>query len=240
MKYTKAQREIYKMLTENTGIHMCDSGGENDRHWQRNQNKTIDDFNNEPVQTFYLDEEGYVYRELSVFHYLSDLEIDEICEEFNKINTEADNWDSVLYGVSEEGENYLVEQGLVSYKFTPQGDTYSKPPKGEDREIIEPKVFNTYNGESDLLQTLQGYYLEGDEYVLIQVHGGADVRGGYTDARLFKLGGFQESINSYLRDWLDSDEALEELLHYRKHSDILDYNTDKPLSEKEIDKRIDR
>jgi len=35
MKDTK--KVIYKMLTENTGVHMCDSGGENGRHWQRNQ-----------------------------------------------------------------------------------------------------------------------------------------------------------------------------------------------------------
>ena len=32
---------IYKMLTENTGVHMCDSGGENGRHWQRNQKKNL-------------------------------------------------------------------------------------------------------------------------------------------------------------------------------------------------------
>ena len=35
---------IYKMLTENTGRAICDSGGENGRHWQRNKLRTIDDF----------------------------------------------------------------------------------------------------------------------------------------------------------------------------------------------------
>ena len=29
-----------KMLTENTGVAMCDSGGEDGRHWQRNQKIT--------------------------------------------------------------------------------------------------------------------------------------------------------------------------------------------------------
>lgn len=28
---------IYQMLIENTGIHMCDSGGKDGRNWQRNQ-----------------------------------------------------------------------------------------------------------------------------------------------------------------------------------------------------------
>ena len=29
--------------------------------------------------------------------------------------------------------------------------------------------------------------IDGGNYVLIQVHGGADVRGGYTDAKLFQI-----------------------------------------------------
>ncbi len=35
----KTETVIYKMLTENTGVHMCDSGGKNGRHWQKNQKK---------------------------------------------------------------------------------------------------------------------------------------------------------------------------------------------------------
>ena len=37
----KTQKAIYKMLTENTGVAMCDSGGDDGRHWQRNQKKII-------------------------------------------------------------------------------------------------------------------------------------------------------------------------------------------------------
>ena len=39
---------IYSMLTESTGTNMLDSGGDSDRHWQRNQDKSFEDFNNEP------------------------------------------------------------------------------------------------------------------------------------------------------------------------------------------------
>ena len=38
---------IYEMLTENTGIHMCDSGGKDGRNWQINQKKTLKDFQND-------------------------------------------------------------------------------------------------------------------------------------------------------------------------------------------------
>ena len=47
-QFTETQQEIYAMLTENTGAHMLDSGSAYGRHWQRNQSKTIQDFDNEP------------------------------------------------------------------------------------------------------------------------------------------------------------------------------------------------
>ena len=37
------QETIYNMLTEDTGVHMCDSGGANGRHYQKNQKKSITD-----------------------------------------------------------------------------------------------------------------------------------------------------------------------------------------------------
>jgi hypothetical protein len=50
-------------------------------------------------------------------------------------------------------------------------------------------VENTYNGEDLLSQVLQYLYFEvdGDAYVLLQIHGGCDVRGGYTDPRAFRV-----------------------------------------------------
>ena len=36
---TQTQQAIFEMLTENTGKHFLDSGGDNGRHWQRNQKK---------------------------------------------------------------------------------------------------------------------------------------------------------------------------------------------------------
>lgn len=51
----------------------------------------------------------------------------------------------------------------------------------------EPVTVNTYNHQSTLTQTLQYVYAEvdGEEVILLQIHGGADVRGGYTAPKAF-------------------------------------------------------
>jgi hypothetical protein len=205
---------INGMLVENTGIAMMDSGGDHNRAWQRNQGKTLADFEAEPQVTYNIDKdvctltkdgkyirygesenelliylqkyqpqsvnhamkyEGYkieckpldsscINYTISVFHYLNQLELDDICNEFNVMP--CSDWDSDIYGVSEIQKAWLLKQGFEI------GDS-----------------FNTYNDNSSLSQVLQGTYvtLNTDHYVLLQVHGGADVRGGYTDAKMFYL-----------------------------------------------------
>jgi hypothetical protein len=186
----KVKNLVYKMLTENTGTHMCDSGGSNGRSWQRNQSKTLKDFNDEPE--CYLDVERYhgrleVSPTISVFHYLSqNLELDALCDSFNR--KKVSDWKSdEFYGVSEAGEAWLLEH------FTAKEDSW-----------------NTYNWSANFSQTMQGRELKcnvtGDRYVLLQIHGGADVRGGYTDAKLFKLHKYcdyflNESCSFDVLDW---------------------------------------
>ena len=168
------KKTIYKMLTENTGTHFLDSGGASNRNWQRNQIKTIKDFQDEPEATLSFDVNGdYIYLEptVSVFHKLSKV-LDEckICKDFNAMK--VNNWDSPNYtGVSKEGESFLNSFGFL---------------KLEDNE-----TWNTYNWDNCFSQVVQGTNLIsecskfGEKYVLIQIHQGADVRGGYTDAKLF-------------------------------------------------------
>lgn len=205
----KIQKVILDMLMHNTGIAMMDSGGGEGRMWQRNAKRDIT--KDEPV-TVELPEAWYTltdskgafvrrdrtiedlapYRKdgdtvthekpvsdeieltVSLYHYLPEvLELDELCEEFNAMP--VDDWDGEAYGVSKAGEEWLKAHGLTI------GDAW-----------------NTYNGENYLSQVLQGanVYTEDTKsnfeyppYVLLQVHGGADVRGGYTDAKLFKMTG---------------------------------------------------
>ena len=70
MKETK--QAIYEMLTESTGEHFLDSGGYYGRHWETNQKKTIDDFDNEPDIIIEDVETDYPYRVMSLYHHLTD------------------------------------------------------------------------------------------------------------------------------------------------------------------------
>lgn len=192
MRFTETNKLVYSMLTENTGSHILDSGGAYGRHHERNAKKTIEDFENEPEETIIISSWG-VEREVSVYHFLGDLFIDDICRAFNKLNTNPDNWNAdndEVYGVSSQAWNSL--------------NTIA------DVEVT--RVWNTYNGDSDLSQTLQGANLiiNDEHYVLIQVHGGCDIRGGYTDAKLFWVND-EGMIHEYLQEYKDEDEIMEDL-----------------------------
>lgn len=185
---------VHEMLTESTGKHFLDSGGADNRGWQRNQKKTIEDFENEEEELYQLDTKyKEIQRTVSVFHYLTNnLEIDEICEEFNKIQEDSDNWDADadVYGVSREAFDHI--------------DSFF--------EVDIQRTFNTYNGDSDLSQILQGAYLRINEedYILIQIHNGADARGGYTDAKLFKME--EGMIHEYLQEFKYSSDIEEDIV----------------------------
>ena len=171
MKPSRIETLIYKMLTTNTGTHMCDSGGENGRAWQRNQKRTIDDFIREDEASveisIYQDKEAYANSHVSLFHYLvKSLSIDALCATFNR--KKVSDWNGYPYGVSAKGHEWLMKY------FTYEGESW-----------------NSYNWDCPLSQTVQGINLIHSEteekYVLLQIHNGADVRGGYTDAKLFKV-----------------------------------------------------
>jgi len=181
-KPTNVEQVVYDMLLENTGTHFLDSGAVYGRHWQRNQGKTFHDFIREPAVKFdvmvYKEVDGQWKRArventevieytISVFHYLTNgaLELDYLCEKFNARSVRDWGFEEA-YGVSKRSGEWLL---LVGAEFGVS--------------------FNTYNYQSALSQVLQGTYITiGDlHYVLLQIHGGCDVRGGYTDAKLFAL-----------------------------------------------------
>ena len=181
MTKTQTTEEVlYSMLVENTGRHMLDSGGAYGRNFERNGIKSLEDFKNEDEVTPEFDADGNLEdATISVFHFLrQNLDRDSVCEEFDKINTESDNYDSERFrGVSKEAENFLPE----------------------DVHCIFSE--NSYNRESSLSQVIQYSVIEMDDengfqtlYVLLQIHGGCDIRGGYTDARLFLLTGDEYSL----------------------------------------------
>jgi hypothetical protein len=159
---------IYAMLTENTGGSILDSGGAYGRNWERNQKKTVDDFKTEPVawlETKY----GIVTKSL-YWHLVEHLDIDEpLTAHFDKFADQN----------LEAGYYELMELWLDKLGVAESNDLY----KGR-------WSFNTYNFENWLPnQTIQGAFfdLNGTDYLIMQVHGGCDVRGGYTKPRVFCL-----------------------------------------------------
>jgi hypothetical protein len=154
---TVTQDIIAGMLVENTGTHMLDSGGAYGRSWQRNAGKTVHDFIAEPEATC----DGWGVT-LSVFHYLTKrLQYSPSMQARFNEHAELNADDGWLY---------------ISESFA---ETYE-----------ESCSWNTYNFDGDALsQVLQGvsFYYNGDAYAIIQIHGGADVRGGYTRPRVFRI-----------------------------------------------------
>jgi len=164
------------MLTENTGTHFLDSGGVYGRNWERNQGRDFDKEQEAALRfTTYRGKDGpevCVEVTLHVYHWLRER------LDFNpELDARFREWcdaDGGRYGQLPDMEEFVETQ------CPDAGGIY-----GEG----EPFTVNTYNGEDLLSQTLQYIFWtdEEGEHVLLQIHGGCDVRGGYTSARAFDL-----------------------------------------------------
>lgn len=168
MTHTKTEQVIFEMLTENTGSHMLDSGGDDGRMWQRNAKKSLEDFKSEPYATI---DPKYGDSSLSTFHYLRERLV------FS---------DGMNLMFEEFAKTYPEECGLnLSRLFLDELGVSEKDESIEDARW----EFNTYNFDLFYLdQILQGifFYLGSKEYLALQIHGGADVRGGYTAPKIFE------------------------------------------------------
>lgn len=162
-----------EMLTERTAHSIIDSGDHYGRAYQRNQ-KT--DFTKHAQAT--LVTRGYgIEVSVSFYHHMQAvLEEDVVCEAFNKLPCEA--WDGDYSGCSKQMSDFLDRIGA---------------------EVEDG--WNSYNWDNRFDQVVQGHRVEinQEEYTLLQIHGGCDVRSGYTDAKLFKIQTWQ---NDY---WLFDD-----------------------------------
>ena len=172
------EQVIYNMLTESTGTHMLDSGGGSNRHWQRNQLKSIDDFKNEPHITILDKDTEYPYAEISVFHHL-----------VNTLEYLEDETNDLIEWISKDPYSYRGNpDGRCISSMDTIEEYMAKNYANDDTSLVYHT--NTYNGDCSLSQTLQ-YISVGDTYdcdvIALSIHNGADVRGGYTDYKLFKI-----------------------------------------------------
>jgi len=161
--------KLAEMLTENTGRHFLDSGGAYGRHWERNQGTDFESQSEGTVEFCNRKGELDIDPTLSVYHFLKgrleyNPQLDEQYREY------AESLD--LYLDMSSAEDFALSiDGKGLY-----GDG-------------EPFTVNTYNGEDLLSQTLQYVYWTDEDgaHILLQIHGGCDVRGGYTDPVVFDV-----------------------------------------------------
>lgn len=165
---------LASMFTEPTGRHFLDSGGAYGRNWERNQGKSVDDYTNEPTAWF-----GYDCVTVSAFHWLRfRLTYDPIMDRKLRLWAACFDPDSPWLVTMEQFAAKVVTGDADNEKWHHDGGYLDGS-------------FNSYNSENCLSQTIQFVMFtserDGVTYVALQVHGGCDVRGGYTAPRVFTV-----------------------------------------------------
>jgi hypothetical protein len=153
---------IYAMLTESTGTNFLDSGGDNGRFWQRNQTKTLEDFKAQELL-----EIDHKYNEitLNIFPFLNE-HLEYNYEETNNLYKYL-----LKYNYDFNNSNNIID--FFNAELFPEEDA---------------KQLNSYNEDCILSQTIQLVWsgdLHDHDLIALSIHNGADVRGGYTDFKLF-------------------------------------------------------
>lgn len=166
--------KLAAMFTENTGRSMLDSGDAYGRQWERNQGLALGDFLARPEVT--VDADGEITVDM-----------------FNFLN-ERLTYDARLDGAWQafDAEHPDLSWGESLNEWL---DSIDVPAEGGDFYSDGRWDFNTYNFDGCLLNgTFQGvkFGLDGAEYIALQIHGGCDVRGGYTKPVIFT--GDMESV----------------------------------------------
>ena len=202
MSQTKSKRRttesvLAEMLAENTGTHFLDSGGVRDangnvtqgygRNWERNQGRNFAAEPSGTVEFCYYPARpehkmepsvGIEYTKNLYYFLRENLDFDaKMNDKFVRFANRKENKDMYWLECMEAFWEYLREKGYKVRGLYGDG---------------EPFTENSYNHECNLSQTIQFGYAEIEEdgglsetYIFLQVHGGCDVRGGYTDVKVF-------------------------------------------------------
>lgn len=166
---TKTEQAIIELLKENTGQHICDSGGAYGRNYERNKDKDYSTVPSCSAEVYSADNIEISYE---IFHYLNTfLELDEKMTN-EMLELARDKWpEACWFEVAQNYSDYLAN----NYE-----------------EFESYGINNTYNYDNTLSQVLQYHTIslvgsEYDVYLILQVHGGCDVRGGYSSPKVFKV-----------------------------------------------------
>jgi hypothetical protein len=212
---------IRSQLLEDTGKHMLDSGDAYGRHWQQNRK------NPPHEQPEYRVEDEYVVHNL--YHYMMrqlrrtshSVIIEKALYEFAYSDEyERKSWNVCIADFIEQSHNfeYMPRDVLDEDELR----TFAYMVEDFDTDVIH---WNTYNQENHMLsQDIQCVSLDGlhGEHVIVQVHNGCDIRGGYTAPRVYRQHDILLPIELHYvavdGDWSDSESCLwgdEDLLYQR-------------------------
>lgn len=186
---TKTKNLLKAMLKENTGSHFLDSGGAYGRNYERNQKINLDKTDRVNWDFWGEGENTQHTATVNIYHYLNEVLI---LDEFStRVNTYLKN---------------QRKKDIDAHWVQDCADLL------EEKYSIEVKdgVVNTYNYDTNISQVLQFMIFSYGEtfYCLLQIHGGCDVRGGYTDTQCFKLTGYltgQVDVFATLKDGTQLD-----------------------------------
>lgn len=171
-KFSLTERVLVHMMRENTGASILDSGGAYGRAWQRNL--SVDFAKRERGSL-----KAYVHKgdkgpwldlcaDIDLFHYLvARLDYDRaLTRQYRKFV--AGRTDTGHIEDMEAFPEWIAEK------------------RGVDADNVW--TGNSYNEDNFLSGTVQYtcFQLDGEDYVLLQIHGGCDVRGGYTAPQVFR------------------------------------------------------
>ena len=185
----KTEQKLIEMFQENTGIHMLDSGQKDNRHWQRNQKLKPSDFIKR--QRFTIEDDELIEDTFKMLY-------DNVA-----FTPEASNWNDVWRKYLNHKENEHASELCLMEEFIKEHN--------QNKEYYGHEVQNSFNEETALSQVIQYGYFEVNEqvFILLQIHNGSDVRGGYTEAVVFEL------ENEYL-DYLTDGYIYEHLKELKR------------------------
>ena len=204
--FNQTERVLAVMMRENTGASILDSGGAYGRAWQR---ALREDFGKRERATV----EGRVSKTregkselwldvtIDLFSYLSEkLTYDRaMTRQFEKFAALPENENEHWLGMMRAFPDWIAD-------------------KRRSRLGEHTGVENSYNHDSYLSGTIQFAFfeLDGEAYCLLQIHGGCDVRGGYTAPKAFKCDDDEYALFDWHRatispDWHEVHTAREAL-----------------------------
>ena len=151
---------VEKIMKENTGKHLLDSGGAYGRHWERNQDI---DFENIPVYEVEVWEND-VEITYNLYHYIK-----------NHLRYEHDLSNEFLEYARDSDASYLndAEQFGKNLGY----NIYTINTYGMENILSQNMQFTMYHtGDEPFYRT---------EYIALSIHNGFDIRDGYTVPRIF-------------------------------------------------------